>query len=83
MVSKCANPACSAPFLYLHQGKLFQIEVGTSGRSDPVHVANPKPSRRLEYYWLCDACSKRMTMKYQPGIGVVTSPIARARKAAS
>jgi hypothetical protein len=26
MVSKCANPDCSAVFRYFHQGKLFRIE---------------------------------------------------------
>jgi len=26
MISKCANPACSARFLYLHEGKLFRFE---------------------------------------------------------
>jgi hypothetical protein len=25
MVSKYANPACSNKFLYLHQGKIFQL----------------------------------------------------------
>jgi hypothetical protein len=83
MVSKCANPTCSAPFLYLHEGKLFRIEVGTNAVSGPTNVADRKPSYHAEYYWLCDACSKRMTLKYKPGVGVATAPIARARKAAS
>ena len=25
MLSKCANPACSAHFLYLHEGRVFRI----------------------------------------------------------
>jgi hypothetical protein len=25
MISKCANPACTAHFLYLHEGKLFRV----------------------------------------------------------
>ncbi len=27
MLSKCANPGCTATFLYLHQGKLFRLNV--------------------------------------------------------
>ena len=27
MVSKCANPACSTPFHYLREGKIFKVEV--------------------------------------------------------
>ena len=26
MISKCANPACSSRFLYLHEGKLYRFE---------------------------------------------------------
>ena len=28
MISKCANPECFTGFRYLHEGKLFQFEVG-------------------------------------------------------
>jgi len=83
MLSKCANPACSVRFLYLHEGKLFRIEVETKRGSGQAVIADRKPSYRSEYHWLCDACSKRMTLKYEPGTGVVTIPTARARKAAS
>ena len=31
MLSKCANPGCSASFLYLHQGKLFRLETNGNG----------------------------------------------------
>ncbi len=33
MLSKCANPGCPAPFLYLRQGKLFRVETGVA---DPI-----------------------------------------------
>jgi len=47
MVSKCANPNCSAPFLYLHQGKLFRLETDAQ---DPVaDAAMKKFSRRTEF----------------------------------
>jgi hypothetical protein len=34
MLAKCANPACSATFHYLHEGKLFPVEL----RSDSAPV---------------------------------------------
>ncbi|PYX12916.1 MAG: hypothetical protein DMG84_18100 [Acidobacteria bacterium] len=86
MLSKCANPGCSASFLYLHQGKLFRLE--TSGNGDDTHgeVADPQgkhSSRRLEYFWLCDECASLMTVSFKKGVGVMTRPLFVARKAAS
>lgn len=58
MVSKCANPACSARFLYLHQGKIFQLtptpEVEADGGCFPPSL--------YERFWLCDKCCKEMTL---------------------
>ena len=58
MVSKCANPECSEKFLYLHQGKIFQLtptpEVEAVGRSSPRSL--------YERFWLCDKCCKEMTL---------------------
>ncbi len=61
MVSKCANPACMAPFRYLHEGRIFTVRAGASeGHAD---VADPI----LERYWLCSRCSDRMTLVLQRG----------------
>ena len=62
MLSKCANPNCAAPFLYLHSGKLFRVE-----RRGPVpqvepSMSDPKPVRSIEYYWLCETCAGRLTL---------------------
>ena len=58
MVSKCANPACSELFRYLHEGKIFhlcptpQVEEATEGFAPSLY----------ERFWLCDRCSKIMTL---------------------
>ena len=86
MLSKCANPGCSASFLYLHQGKLFRLETGGNGDDRRVDFADSQgkhPSRRLEYFWLCDACASLMTVSFKKGVGVTTLPLFVARKAAS
>ncbi len=86
MLTKCANPACSAPFLYLHQGKLFRIEVeGVTG--DDLSLTSDSnrdnPSRRIEYFWLCDDCSKVMTITFEKGAGVTMAPLRHTHKAAA
>ncbi len=63
MVGKCANPECAAKFRYLHQGRLFQVDMrrlsgGREGRmcefcGHPHHV---------RHFWLCDACARTMTL---------------------
>ncbi len=77
MVSKCANPECSAPFLYLHRGKLFRID--TEGRQDRRrNMGNEnkggKSLRRIEFYWLCDECALKMTLAFDKGNGVFVRP---------
>lgn len=73
MVSKCANPECSAPFLYFHRGKLFRID--TEGRPDRRrNMGNENKSgrglRRIEFYWLCDDCAGKMTLAFDKVSGV-------------
>jgi hypothetical protein len=84
MLSKCANPGCSAHFLYLHQGKLFRIDNHAVNPESAVAVPRTeekKPSRHSEYFWLCDDCAAEMTLAYKPGIGVTTVPISRMQAA--
>jgi hypothetical protein len=73
MVSKCANPGCTAPFLYLRHGKLFCMETSVPVAKAPGFGADPvveSRSRSVEFYWLCDDCCGSMTVVYTPGIGV-------------
>ena len=77
MVSKCANPECSALFLYFHQGKLFRME--TEGREDRRRQLGDetgvsKPLRRIEFYWLCEHCAEKMTLAFEKGAGVLVQP---------
>jgi hypothetical protein len=82
MLAKCANPACSAPFLYLREGKLYQIEIQAempSGAGDRDQGAagakeERKPARRLEFFWLCSRCARQMTLSFDRGRGVVVVP---------
>lgn len=72
MLSKCANTSCSNPFLYLHSGKLFRMDV--PAESTPANGEQKKSSRRVEFFWLCDECCSSMTLSYRHGVGVVATP---------
>jgi len=77
MLSKCANPGCPAPFLYLHQGKLFRVD--TSSEVPPTNIASGgrRLARRLEFFWLCDQCAALLTLHYQKGVGITAVPLPR------
>ncbi len=84
MVSKCANPDCSATFRYFHKGKLFRMETEAGPerrRTMGDDEETRKPLRRLEFYWLCEDCAEKMTLVFERGIGVSTRPNAFSRAA--
>jgi hypothetical protein len=74
MLSKCANPACSAKLLYLGNGKIFRVEREASARyaaqrkpADHTErqfevVAGQDAAGRPEYFWLCAECAQQMTL---------------------
>jgi len=62
MLSKCANPSCSTPLVYLREGKIFMIESPQQARPALVTPASPKPQNRVEHFWLCGPCSSSLTL---------------------
>lgn len=84
MVSKCANPVCSASFRYLHEGRLFRMIVAENVAGHSNHSADSemkKASSRIEFFWLCEECATEMTLTFKPGLGVTTQPLVRVRLA--
>lgn len=84
MLAKCANPACNAPFLYLRDGKLYQMEVAVQhGRPEQeIPEEARKTLRRVEFFWLCSSCAQQMTLAYDRQRGLVVLP-ARIQQAAA
>ncbi len=77
MLSKCANPGCTATFLYLHQGKLFRLNVGND---IPVSSSLPQTTKagsHIEFFWLCSDCASELTVDYDEGNGVAVVPLAK------
>lgn len=76
MLSKCANPLCSASFRYLHRGKLFRVERRSAAPvNDEPAMSERKVSQRIEYYWLCEACCTGMTLVRADAGGVVVKAL--------
>jgi len=75
MVAKCANAACSVPFLYLREGKIFRMEFALDPSQSGRGLAEgPKPVRKIEHFWLCGPCSTTLTLVVNQG-KVETVPV--------
>jgi len=67
MISKCANPACSVPFHYLRDGKLFRMEYDPQPPATTDLTEPGRPVRKVEHFWLCGSCSTSMTLVMNKG----------------
>ncbi len=87
MLSKCANPVCTAPFLYLSQGKLYKLETsvraGNLDRPDFADSQNMRAERRLEYFWLCEECAPKVLLTYNRATGIGAAPLAKTNAKAA
>ena len=81
MLSKCANPTCSTPLVYLREGKIFMMEQSAKLEVRPDRPVLIKAGNRVEHFWLCGPCSAEMTITYDPHRGVVVVPKSRAQRA--
>jgi hypothetical protein len=64
MVKTCANPKCGAAFRYLHEGKLFVFEGSEHPQPNGGQVG--RAPRLARFYWLCNVCSRTMTIAVGP-----------------
>jgi hypothetical protein len=58
------NSACSTPFRYLREGRIFQLQI-------PATSNSPGSAQRREYFWLCGHCCTRLTVVVKNGVGTV------------
>jgi hypothetical protein len=65
MLSKCLNPSCSRPFRFMHEGRVFQLEI-------PTRMAGSDSVGRLtEYFWLCAQCCATLKVVMKNGVAGV------------
>lgn len=81
MLSKCANPTCSTPLIYLREGKIFMMEQNTHPQLRPEGPVLVKHGNRVEHFWLCGPCSAEMTIVCDRVRGIAVVPKAKARRA--
>ena len=62
MLSTCLNPACGTPFRYLHDGRIYQLE---------IPAVPQKHSTRREYFWLCGRCCSEFAVVLRDGQGCI------------
>ena len=75
MLSKCANPSCSTPLVYLREGKIFMMETPLqTQRAAETQAIKPKSVNRVEHFWLCGPCSVELTLAYDRQRGVQVVP---------
>jgi len=77
MLDKCANPACSATFLRLRDGRVFVREVEGDYQSSEWA---PLPKR--QYFWLCNSCCRTMTVIVEKGKKIQVVPLPESATAA-
>jgi hypothetical protein len=65
VLDTCVNPVCGAQFLYLHQGKLFEVETQYFGGKAG------KARGYIERCWLGDECAADNVLRFDAGWGVV------------
>jgi len=83
MLSKCANPSCSTPLIYLREGKIFMMDHSPLQQMAMSGFAQIKAGSRVEHFWLCGPCSAELTVTYDPGTGVAVVPKTRVQRAAA
>lgn len=85
MIAKCANPECGAPFRYLREGRIFQVDMDPGGHRivGPFLVGEGGPPHRLEHFWLCGECARTLTLVVDPERGVVVAPLPPPRPQAA
>lgn len=72
MLAKCLNPVCCNQFLFLHQGKLFEVEIQYSDGAVASGHREPAIGKiHLERYWLCDKCAEELTLSFDKRQGLL------------
>jgi len=77
MLDKCANPACSATFRRLRDGRVYVMEV----EADYQSSASGRVHQR-QYFWLCNSCCRSMTVIAEKGKRFQVVPLSATATAA-
>jgi len=82
VVKKCANPACSASFRRLGQGRLFAFDARSLASRGAVNFPPVARATSL-FFWLCENCSLTMTPAVDPNGGLILHELTERATAAN
>ncbi len=73
----CVNPHCRAIADNLLRGSLKLIEFETSPDDRLLYASGGFPvcTARSRYFWLCEKCSKRLTIRKWNSTGLILGPL--------
>ena len=83
MISHCANPDCKVPFHYFRGGRLYRFDIrhpSTPCNDVPNAVCSLKPSHAAVFFWLCEQCSLRYSLKFNVQEGLTLAPLPNVQK---
>ena len=81
MLSKCANPRCKAHMKYMHDGSLYVVPKPAMDKywtSDRGEFSAP-PGNQIECFWLCDLCSRQLTISKKGELECKTAFVSNSR----
>lgn len=77
MISQCANPACARPFHYLRGGRLYRFDINSPNfpcNDVPNSICSLRPSRAAVFFWLCEDCVTKYSLRFNCREGVMLVP---------
>ena len=81
MISHCSNPDCKVPFHYLRGGRLYRFDIrhlSAPCNDVPNAVCSLKPSHAAVFFWLCEQCSLKFSVKFNSQEGLSLAPLINA-----
>lgn len=81
MISNCANRDCKRPFHYLRGGRLYRFDIrhpGTPCSDVPNAICRMKPSHAAVFFWLCEECALKYSLKFNSREGLTLAPVVDA-----
>lgn len=70
MLSKCANPQCTARMKYMHDGSVYVVPkraIDLSASTEKSEFSAPN-GVQIECFWLCQACCQYLTISNRGAI---------------
>ncbi len=84
MISQCANRDCAVQFHYMRGGHLYRFDLKSPAppcTDVPNAICSEKPLHATVFFWLCEPCSSRYSLRFnrRDGVQLVALPASATR----